>query len=68
MADTTITVTFTEAQWARIVAASNYVKGNCELGTFTTTIDADYLSTHWKNEISAIVKNYEKSQASVDDF
>ena len=68
MADTTITVTFTEAQWARIVAASNYVKGNWELGPFTTTIDANYLSTQWKNEISAIVKNYEKSQASVDDF
>jgi len=68
MADTTITVTFTEAQWTRIVAASNYVKGNWELGPFTTTIDADYLSTHWKNEISTIVKNYEQSQASVDDF
>ena len=68
MADTTITVTFTEAQWARIVAASNYVKGSWELGPFTTTIDADYLSTHWKNEISTIVKNYEQSQASVDDF
>ena len=68
MADTTITVTFTEAQWARVVAASNYVKGNWEVSPISSTIDADYLSTHWKNEISTIVKNYEKSQASVDDF
>ena len=68
MADTTITVTFTEAQWARIVAASNYVKGNWELGPFTTTIDADYLATHWKNELSTIVKNYEMSLKTTDDF
>jgi len=68
MADTTITITFTEAQWARVVAASNHIKGGWEIGPISSTIDADYLSTHWKNEISAIVKNYEKSQASVDDF
>ena len=68
MADTTITVTFTEAQWTRIVAASNNIKGGWEIGPISSTIDADYLSTHWKNEISEIVKNYEKNQASVDDF
>ena len=68
MADTTITVTFTEAQWNRVVAASNFIKGGWEIGLLSSTIDADYLSTHWKNEISAIVQNYEKSQASVDDF
>jgi len=68
MADTTITVTFTEAQWDRIVIASNYIKGNWEIGPFSSTIDADYLSTHWKNEISTIVKNYELSLKTTDDF
>ena len=68
MADTTITITFTEAQWARIVAASNYVKGGWEIGPFTTTIDADYLSNKWKNEISSRVKEYEVSLNTADDF
>jgi len=68
MADTTITVTFTEAQWNRVVAASNFIKGGWEIGLLSSTIDADYLSTHWKNEISTVVKNYELSLKTTDDF
>ncbi len=64
MADTTITVTFTEAQWTRIVAASAHIKGVGETGD----IDANYLSTRWKKQISDYVQDYEKSQASVDNF
>ena len=61
---TTVTVTFTDAQWTRIVAASAYIKGVGETGE----IDSDYLSARWKKQISDHVQNYEKSQASVDDF
>ena len=43
MADTTITITFTEAQWARVVAASNHIKGGWEIGPISSTIDANYL-------------------------
>ena len=59
-----ITVSFTDAQWTRIVAASTHIKG---VGA-TGDIDANYLSTRWKKQISDYVQDYEKSQASVDDF
>ena len=59
-----ITVSFTDAQWTRIVAASTHIKGVGE----TVDIDANYLSTRWKQQISDYVQDYEKSQASVDNF
>jgi len=64
MADTTITVTFTEAQWTRIVAASAHIKSVGETGN----IDADYLATRWATEMSDKVKNYELSIKTTDDF
>ena len=59
-----ITVSFTDAQWTRIVAASTHIKGVGETGD----IDADYLSARWGQQISDYVQDYEKSQASVDNF
>ena len=64
MADTTITVTFTEAQWTRIVAASSYIKG--PVGS--DNVDADFFSTQWKENITTQVKEYERQQASISDF
>tara|TARA_B100000519_G_scaffold192336_1_gene193668 strand:+ start:187 stop:375 length:189 start_codon:yes stop_codon:yes gene_type:complete len=59
-----ITVSFTDAQWTRIVAASTHIKGVGETGD----IDANYLSTRWKKQMGDYVQDYEKSQASVDNF
>ena len=68
MADTTITVTFTEAQWARVEAASGYIKGGLSVVPSTATIDADFLSAYWKDLISNKVKSYELSLKTTDDF
>tara|TARA_R100000808_G_scaffold20369_1_gene44085 strand:+ start:805 stop:1005 length:201 start_codon:yes stop_codon:yes gene_type:complete len=62
--DVTVTVTFSEAQWTRIKAASAWLK---PVGD-DTTITADYLATAWKNQLAQDVKAYEQSQASIDDF
>lgn len=59
-----ITVSFTDAQWTRIVAASAYIKGPSGSGN----IDATYLSTQWKDTLSSQVKEYERQQASISDF
>ena len=64
MADTTITVTFTEAQWTRVVAASSYIKGPMGSGN----VDADFFSTLWKENLTNQVKAYEKDQASSAEF
>ena len=64
MADTTITVTFTEAQWNRIVAASSYIKGPMGSGN----VYADFFSTQWKENLTNQVKAYEREQASIADF
>ena len=64
MADTTITVTFTEAQWTRVVAASSYIKGPMGSGNG----DADFFSTLWKENLTNQVKAYEKDQASIAEF
>jgi len=60
-----ITVSFTDAQWARVVAASSWIKnGPGESGN----VDEAYLATKWKSQISGQVKEYERQQASVSDF
>ena len=58
-----VTVTFTDAQWARIVAASSYIKPQGESGD----VDADYLITLWTNLTADWVKAHESVQ-SVSDF
>jgi len=59
-----ITVSFTDAQWARIVAASSYIKGPVGSGN----VDADFLKAMWKESITTQVKAYEREQASIADF
>lgn len=60
-----ITVSFTDAQWTRIVAASSRIKNSPgESGD----VDAAYLISKWKSQISEEVKEYERQQASISDF
>ena len=59
-----ITVTFTDAQWTRIVAASSYIKKPNETGA----VDAAYLAAMWLGEISHEVKMYEESRVTADEF
>ena len=58
-----ITVSFTDAQWTRIVAASSQFKRPGD-----GDVDAAHFIAAWKYEISQAVKGYEKEQASADDF
>ena len=59
-----VTISFTDAQWTRIVAASAYIKRIDESGD----IDASYLSTLWKNQTSEWVQAYEKQKTPIEDF
>ena len=60
-----VTVSFTDAQWTRIVAASSWIKnGPGESGD----VDEAYLANKWKAQISGQVKEYERQQASIEDF
>jgi len=58
-----VTISFTDAQWTRIVAASSYIKSMEETGD----VDATYLSTKLKDLVADWVKGHEE-QASVDEF
>ena len=58
-----VTISFTDAQWTRIVAASSYIKSIEETGD----VDATYLSTKLKDLVADWVKGHEE-QASVDEF
>ena len=58
-----ITVTFTDAQWARIVAASSFIIRQDE-----GTVDATKLAAKWKAQASTNVKAYEESLLTTDDF
>tara|TARA_B100002019_G_C21264279_1_gene598522 strand:- start:2205 stop:2396 length:192 start_codon:yes stop_codon:yes gene_type:complete len=60
-----ITVSFTDAQWTRIVAASSHLKDVFDVGG---DVDEAFLATKYKRWTESIVKSYEKKQASVDDF
>jgi|TARA_R110002020_G_scaffold433749_1_gene643844 hypothetical protein len=60
-----VTVSFTDAQWARIVAASSNIKDSIN---DTGNVDANYLATKWKTEVTRLVQAYERQQASIDDF
>jgi len=60
-----ITVSFTDAQWTRIVAASTYIKnGPGESGD----VDTAFFAAKWKSQLSGQVKEYERQQASIEDF
>jgi hypothetical protein len=58
-----VTVSFTDAQWARVVAASSYV-----LRMDEGTVDATKLAAKWKAQVTDHVKSYEESLLSTDDF
>tara|TARA_R100000951_G_scaffold82144_2_gene69839 strand:+ start:322 stop:507 length:186 start_codon:yes stop_codon:yes gene_type:complete len=58
-----VTMSFTDAQWTRIVAASSMIKAIDEAGD----VDASYLSTKLKDIVSDWVKAHEE-KASVSDF
>tara|TARA_R110000823_G_C15772057_1_gene484152 strand:- start:40 stop:231 length:192 start_codon:yes stop_codon:yes gene_type:complete len=60
-----VTVSFTDAQWTRIVAASSYIKNGLGL---SGDVDATFLATKLKEQISAEVKEYERRQADISDF
>ena len=59
-----VTVSFTDAQWTRIVAASSSIKRIDENGE----IDADYLSEIFKKLITDQVTDNERRESSIDDF
>ena len=58
-----VTVSFTDAQWARIVAASSYIIKSAD-----GTVDATKLAAKWKAQETNNVQAYERSKATVDDF
>jgi len=58
-----VTVSFTDAQWTRIVAASSFIIRSDE-GVVNTT----KLAAKWKAQITTNVKAYEESLLSTDDF
>ena len=58
-----ITISFTDAQWARVVAASSFI-----LRIDEGAVDATKLAAKWKALETDNVKAYEKAQASIDDF
>ena len=58
-----VTVSFTDAQWTRIVAATSYIMRDDE-----GVVDATKLATMWREQVTEWVKAYETANASLDDF
>jgi len=58
-----VTVSFTDAQWARIVAATSYIIRDDE-----GVVDATKLAAKWKAQVTDWVKAYEESKVTADDF
>jgi len=58
-----VTVSFTDAQWTRVVAASSAIIHDDE-----GTLDATKLAAKWKDMVTYWVKEYERKQASISDF
>ena len=65
-----VTISFTDAQWTRVVAASSRIKALDETGN----VDATYLAGILKARIEKLVLLYEQdaahtsADASLDDF
>ena len=57
-----VTISFTDAQWTRIVAASSRIKNPEETGD----VDATYLTNALKARIEKLVLLYEKDKARKD--
>lgn len=58
-----VTISFTDAQWTRIVAASKQIKAFNESGD----VDESYLAAKLKDRVASWVKAHEE-KASVTDF
>ena len=58
-----VTVSFTDAQWTRIVAATTFIMRDDE-----GVVDATKLATMWREQVTDWVKAYETANASLDDF
>ena len=58
-----VTVSFTDAQWTRVVAASSAIIREDE-----GIVDATKLAAKWKDMVTKWVKEYERKQASISDF
>jgi hypothetical protein len=58
-----VTVSFTDEQWTRIVAASSAI-----IFPANQTVDVTNLAAKWKTEVTNSVKAYEHQNASIDDF
>ena len=58
-----VTVSFTDAQWTRIVAATSKIMRSDD-----GVVDATKLAAMWKNQVTDWVKAYETANASLDDF
>ena len=57
-----VTISFTDAQWTRVVAASSRIKDLGETGD----VDASYLAALLKNRIQKLVVLYEQDKARKD--
>ena len=57
-----VTISFSDAQWTRIVAASSRKKDIGETGD----VDATYLANTLKARVEKLVLNYEKDKARKD--
>ena len=55
-----VTISFTDAQWARVVAATPDIKRVGESGN----VDEAYLAAKWKKQVERWVASYEKAQGS----
>ena len=58
-----VTVSFTDAQWTRIVAATSYIMRDDE-----GVVDATKLATMWREQVTEWVKAYETANTSLDEF
>ena len=58
-----VTVSFTDAQWTRIVAATSFIIRDDE-----GTVDATKLAAKWKEQVTEWVKAYEESRVAADEF
>jgi len=56
-----VTISFSDAQWTRVVAASSRIKAIGETGD----VDATYLANSLKGRIQKLVLLYEKEAAHV---
>ena len=59
-----VTVTFTDAQWARVVAATSNIKRVGESGN----VDEAYFAAKWQKQVERWVKDYEKAQGAVSSW